>query len=254
MAKKKKEPECPKCMPSWLAAFGDLMSLLLCFFVLLLSMSTFDAKKVSEAVASLTGTLAVLEGGIRTTVSRNNIQQTTPVEETDETAEAINMVKRAVNETNEMIIQGASQAITIEDSEDGFVVKLPASTLFKPGRAKIDNQDAILFLRRIALIIDSMPNDVEVAVRGHTDNTSLGSSSPFKDNWALSSARAISAAKVLIQGGVRTNRIHSEGYSSFKPIASNATIEGREKNRRVEIYFSSQHTNVSAIQKSILDK
>ena len=65
MGKLIKPEECPKCMPEWLAAFGDLMSLLLCFFVLLLSMATMDAKKMEAAVGSLAGALSVLEGGAR---------------------------------------------------------------------------------------------------------------------------------------------------------------------------------------------
>lgn len=67
---KKKCPDCEKCLPAWLAAFGDLMSLLLCFFVLLLSMSSMDAKKISEAIGSLSGAMSVLEGGIKTEISK----------------------------------------------------------------------------------------------------------------------------------------------------------------------------------------
>ena len=64
MAKKLIDPaDCPKCLPGWLAAFGDLMSLLLCFFVLLLSMSTMDAKKLEAAIGSLSGALGILESG-----------------------------------------------------------------------------------------------------------------------------------------------------------------------------------------------
>ena len=81
---KKKCPDCPKCLPGWLAAFGDLMSLLLCFFVLLLSMSTMDAKKVQEAIGSLAGALSVLEGGTKTEISRERQQQATPIETQEE--------------------------------------------------------------------------------------------------------------------------------------------------------------------------
>ena len=72
---KQKCPECEQCLPAWLAAFGDLMSLLLCFFVLLLSMSSMDAKKVSEAIGSLSGAMSVLEGGVKTEVSKQRIQE-----------------------------------------------------------------------------------------------------------------------------------------------------------------------------------
>jgi len=74
MAKKCPEPECPKCLPEWLAAFGDLMSLLLTFFVLLLSMSSMDAKKIQEAIGSLAGALSVLEGGTKMEISREKVE------------------------------------------------------------------------------------------------------------------------------------------------------------------------------------
>ena len=70
MAKKNKCPECQKCLPGWLQTFGDLMSLLLTFFVLLLSMSTMDTKKVNEAIGSLSLALSVLEGGVKTEISK----------------------------------------------------------------------------------------------------------------------------------------------------------------------------------------
>jgi len=100
---KKQSCDCPKCMPEWLAAFGDLMSLLLCFFVLLLSMSTMDAKKVQEAIGSLAGALSVLEGGTKTEISREMQQIATPLEQQEETSQKLRTLNRTVIEVNEMI-------------------------------------------------------------------------------------------------------------------------------------------------------
>ena len=80
MAKKCKCEACPECLPEWLAAFGDLMSLLLCFFVLLLSMSTMDAKKVQEAAGSLQGAMSVLDGENSTEVQHKQLQVTTSIQ------------------------------------------------------------------------------------------------------------------------------------------------------------------------------
>ena len=252
---KKKCPDCEECLPAWLAAFGDLMSLLLCFFVLLLSMSSMDAKKVSEAIGSLSGAMSVLEGGAQTEVSKKRIQQSTPIESTDETADTVNRVTQAITDSNEMMEKGHGPAISLEESQEGFVIKLPASLLFKSGSATIESEDALLFLKRIALIIDELPNNMEVSVKGHTDDQGPGKNSPFKDNWELSSARGISVLQELILDGVAPEKLSAAGYAEFTPIATNATSSGREKNRRVELHFyGKQSKNEPDQQSSILDK
>jgi len=124
---KKKCPDCEECLPAWLAAFGDLMSLLLCFFVLLLSMSSMDAKKISEAIGSLSGAMSVLEGGTKTEISKQRMQQSTPIDSNDETSEAVNKVTQAAIDANEMMEKSQSPTISVEEAQDGFVIELPAS-------------------------------------------------------------------------------------------------------------------------------
>jgi len=252
---KKKCPECEECLPAWLAAFGDLMSLLLCFFVLLLSMSSMDAKKVSEAIGSLSGAMSVLEGGTKTEISKRRIQESTPIEVQDETSEVVNRIQQAANDANEMMEKAQGPEVSVEEAEDGFVIKLPAALLFKPGSATIENQDALLFLKRIALIISELPNDLEVSVQGHTDNTQPAPTSPFKDNWELSTARAIAVLRELELDGVNPARMFAAGFAQYRPIATNATAAGREKNRRVELHFyGKKSVNNTKETQSILDK
>jgi len=252
---KNKCPDCEQCLPAWLAAFGDLMSLLLCFFVLLLSMSSMDAKKVSEAIGSLSGAMSVLEGGTKTEISKKRIQESTPIESQDETSEQVNRVKQAVTEANEMMEKGHGSSITLDEAQEGFVIELPASLLFKSGSATIENEDALLFLKRVALIIEELPNTMEVSVQGHTDNQGPGKRSIYKDNWELSSARAISVLHELLLDGVDPKRISAAGYAEFTPLATNATKTGREKNRRVELHFYGKKSDEEQnIKQSILDK
>ncbi len=252
---KKKCPDCEECLPAWLAAFGDLMSLLLCFFVLLLSMSSMDAKKISEAIGSLSGAMSVLEGGTKTEVSKQRMQQSTPIDSNDETSEAVNRVSQAAMDANEMIDKGKGPSITVEEAQEGFIIELPASLLFKSGSATIENEDALLFLKRIALIVDELPNSMQVSVQGHTDNQGPGKNSVFKDNWELSSARGISVLQELLLDGVDPKRISASGHAEFKPLATNATEAGRAKNRRVELHFFGEKSNDKAKAKeSVLDK
>lgn len=254
---KNKCPDCPQCMPEWLAAFGDLMSLLLCFFVLLLSMSSMDAKKVSEAIGSLAGAMSVLEGGIQTEVSKKLQQSASPMEAVEETAEEVNRVAQAIREANEMqdIGQGAGPTVSLQEAQDGFAIELPASLLFKPGSATIQNNDMLLFLKRIALIVSELPNETVVSVRGHTDNQGPAIKSPYKDNWELSAARAISVLQELVLDGVDPKRISAAGYAEFSPRATNATESGREQNRRVEIHFiGGSLKDKSKTEQTVLDK
>ena len=253
---KKKCPDCPKCLPAWLAAFGDLMSLLLCFFVLLLSMSTMDAKKIQEAIGSLAGALSVLEGGTKTEISRERQQQATPIETSEETSNRVvtTQLKKTITEINEMLKTSGGPEIQIEEAEDGFIIRLPDGLLFKPGSAVIQNADAILFLKRIALIVKKLPENLHVKARGHTDINPPDSSSPYKDNWELSTARAVSVVKELIKNRIDPKKISASGKAEFDPVTSNATEEGRSKNRRVELHFFSIDGNTKArAEKSILD-
>lgn len=255
MAKKKK-PEClcPKCLPGWLAAFGDLMSLLLTFFVLLLSMSTMDRNKIAEAIGSLNGAMSVLEGGIKSEVSHLRQQLATPIENQDESADSVNRIASAVVEANEFIDNGGGPAITLEDAEEGFMITLPAKVLFKDASAEIVGDDAILFLKRIAQIVTQFPKDVEVSVRGYTDDRKIRNNPLYKDNWELSAARAISVVKELVKNGVSPKHVHGAGFGEYRPIATNFTPEGRAKNRRVEIRFiAKKKESKEQSKKTILD-
>jgi chemotaxis protein MotB len=214
-----------------------------------------DAKKVSEAIGSLSGAMSVLEGGTKTEISKQRIQESTPIESKDETSDAVNRIQQAAADANEMMEKSQGPEVTVEEAESGFVIKLPAALLFKPGSATIENQDALLFLKRVALIVGELPNDMQVSVQGHTDDSQPGPSSPFKDNWELSSARAISVLHELILDGVNPARMSAAGFAQYQPIATNATATGREKNRRVELHFFGKKSEENNKQtSSVLDK
>jgi len=231
-----------------------MMSLLLVFFILLLSMSSMDTKKINEAIGSLAGAMSVLEGGKQTEVSIERIQQATPIETTTETSQEVNRIESVIAEINEIVQSQGGQAVTLEEAEDGFIIQMPANLLFRPGSAVIENDDAILFIKRVALMITKMSNDMDIVVRGHTDNMPLPSESLYKDNWELSTARAVSVVKELINSDVRPLRLTAAGHAQYRPITTNATPEGRARNRRVELHFLSKSQGQQAqTAASILD-
>lgn len=255
MAKLISPKDCPKCMPGWLATFGDLMSLLLCFFVLLLSMSTMDAKKFETAVGSLAGALSVLEGGARPeTQMEQEIELQSRIKKERIQSKSQSEMSQAVKTINELLNAAGSPEITMKDSEDGFIIRLPAVLLFEKGKAQIQNDDARLFLKRIAMITTRLASDVDVDVVGHTDSDTPDINSIYKDNWQLSSARAISVVNELLNNGVDPKRLIASGRASFEPVAFSNDDNAKVKNNRVEIHFVSlDRDKKETTQKSILD-
>lgn len=254
MAKKEKKVECPKCLPGWLAAFGDMMSLLLCFFVLLLSMSSVDAKKLEEAIGSLAGALGILDGGVRPDISRNKNLNLSPSTQVTLKSQDKNTIKEAIGNMNQILKASNSQEISLDEAEQGFIIRLPASILFEKDSATINNQDGLLFIKRIAMIMSKMPSEILADVIGHTDD-SVTQTEAHSSNWKLSSSRAISVAEELIRNGADPKRLVASGRAEFSPIASNTTEAGRAKNRRVEIYFHSLDIKkAKETKKSILDE
>jgi len=249
---KKCKCECPECMPEWLATFGDLMSLLLCFFVLLLSMSTMDAKKIAEAVGSLAGSMGVMEGG---TIIKTSKEKGTPTSQSPTDANNMDkQISQAIAEFKELSQNANGNAISLEEGEEGFLIHLPADITFKSGSAQIANEDSILFLKRLALIIKTLSPEVQVQVRGYTDNVPPPKTSIYQDNWELSAARAITVVKELIKNKVKPTRLSAAAYGEFHPIATNATPQGRAKNRRVDIVFFAQKKSLqNKTQKTVLD-
>ena len=251
MAKKCK-CECPECMPEWLATFGDLMSLLLCFFVLLLSMSTMDAKKVSEAVGSLAGSMGIMNGG---TIVKTSKEKGSPTSQTITPANQMDkQISKAVAEFQELSKNANGNAISLEEGEEGFLIHLPADIAFKSGSAELYNEDSILFLKRLALIIKTLPPEVQVQVRGYTDNVPPPKDSIYQNNWELSAARAITVVKELMKDRVKPTRLSAAAYGQYHPIATNATPQGRAKNRRVDIVFFARKKQLqNQVQKSVLE-
>lgn len=242
MANKKKK--CPPCdckagLPLWMGTFGDLMSLLLTFFVLLLSMATFDKKRVELAIGSLEGSFSVLEEGRETEIQPPKDIKATPLVNNEDTPEAVNVFASLITEYNEMTKVAHGPSIRLEEAESGFKIQIPGEILFGSGSARIENSDGLLFLKRIALELNKLSNDMHVNVTGHTDSIPISGNGEFVDNWQLSTARGISVVKELVKNRVLAQRVAAAGAGEYKPVATNQTVDGRAKNRRVELYVFS---------------
>lgn len=124
--------------------------------------------------------------------------------------------------------------IRLEMAKKGLVITFVAEVLFDSGKSEI-RQEAYSVLDRVAEVLKKQVPDRNVAIEGHTDNQPI-KVSVWKSNWELSTARATSVLHYLIDNKtVSPSRLSSIGYGEFRPIDSNDTAQGRQKNRRVEI-------------------
>ena len=122
----------------------------------------------------------------------------------------------------------------LEMTERGLVITFLAEVFFDSGKDLI-RPEGKKILRKVAKILNQDVPDSKVAVEGHTDTDPIKYSG-WKSNWELSAGRALSVLHYFIEEGkVKPERLSAAGYGEFKPVASNATAQGKQKNRRVEI-------------------
>lgn len=216
----------PPGAPAWLATFADLMSLLLTFFVLLLSFSTISEEKFNQALMSL-------EGGFRPFPAFATFIAPVPRpprRDNDKASQAARKLRRVLQ------VRGLEKKVKIDfDAVGGIKINLPANLLFEPGEATL-RPAAIPVIKDIADVLAELPESF-FEVQGHTDSRPLSSALRFRDNYDLSYERAHSVTEqMVITGGLSVNQFEIHAMGASQPIATNATEEGRAANRRVEIY------------------
>lgn len=226
MARQKKQKQGEEGAPGWVVTYGDMMSLLLTFFILLLSFSTISQDEFQKAMGSLKGALGVLpkSNGI---ISLNLRVQRNRKEEMQTAARKL---------AEQLQIEGKEKQVKIEfDATGGLKISLPSAILFDAGSATLKPESASV-LEHVAEVLGQLP-DTFIEVRGHTDNQSLTDTVRYRDNYELSYFRADAVTRQLtISGRVPINQFEIVACGPSQPLASNTTEEGRRANRRVEIF------------------
>lgn len=268
MAKKKQE-DAPKGSPAWMATFSDLMNLLLCFFVLLFSMSTVDAEKFVLVIASLQSSFSVLPAGgssigdgqmvgagisqlsqldIYFQESNSDVDSqggATPDSEDGAQSsmedikeqyrqEALNQSQDMAEEIEEKLAQyGIQDQVDVEFNAEYVLLTLNGAILFDSGKAEV-RDDAKDLIIKLASIVEQYDNNI-IEVEGHTDNVPIRGGK-YEDNDVLSMYRARSVANLIRDNSdIDPSFLKSAGRGEYIPVADNSTEEGRARNRRVEI-------------------
>ena len=223
--------------PAWMTTFGDMMTLLLVFFVLLYSFSSMDVEKFRGFISALQNQLGILDGG-ETITDNPNIDAGTLGADYAQAPQNIREIMREMN--NYIESNNLSDRVDVENKRKGLVISLTGEILYEEGRAEIRDQ-GIEVLAMISDILRDVPNDI--MIEGHTDDLPIRTDE-FPSNWELSTARAVNVIKFLIEErDFEPARLSAAGYSEYRPVADNDTAEGRAENRRVEVVvLNSQYT------------
>ena len=171
----------------------------------------------------LSGCTLILQKGRRTDIEKISKMKSdmTELERAKDELE-----KRLQDEIN-------NKQVKVEMQDKGLVITFVSEVLFDSGKAKL-RKDSYGKLDKVADVLNTTVSDLNVGVEGHTDNRPIKRSG-WKSNWELSTARALSVLHYLSDKSVAEPRLAAIGYGEYKPVASNDTKAGRQKNRRVEI-------------------
>jgi chemotaxis protein MotB len=210
----------------WALSYGDMMTLLLTFFVLIVSFSTTELIKFRQAMGSLRGSMGVMMEEEGSSVVKQD--KSTPMSVIDR-----DVMLMTLQEIEEQVFQmNAQDVVSIEISEESVNFRLDDELLFDLGSATL-KPGVQQILGNIAKIIKRF--SCNVRVEGHTDNLPIRTPQ-FPSNWELSSARAISVVRYFVEEqGINPTRMVAVGCGEHHPLVLNTTELNRKKNRRVEI-------------------
>lgn len=240
---KNKCPECPKCLPGWLVQFGDLMSLLLTFFILLLSMAVMDKKKVEEYFDIMKKAMGFIDAStdVETQSDAYSTKDSSSSDSQESSESSESSFENSVQEVSQMVEELnsnqniESQEISIEKGKNEFTLDIPSTIMFEDGQYELTNQSAKIFISKIARVIRTMPQTFNIEIIGHTDTNRVISDTIPRDAWDISALRSISVVKELIKNKIDPATLKVSAYGSYHPKSDVAA-----DNRRVEMRFFSQ--------------
>lgn len=205
----------------WLVSYADFVTLLFAFFVVMYSISQVSEQKYRELSE-------MLDAAFSSPPSLT--ERLMPNESTTLLSSEFAHIASLREDLMDSLLHVVSpDHITITGNESWTEIALDAELVFESGEAEISDEAKQIFLE----LTDTLSSyDNAIAVAGHTDNLPINNSR-FSNNWALSSARAVSVVRLLSSQGIEPRRLSAIGYGEFHPVASNNTAAGRNKNRRV---------------------
>jgi len=222
-ARRKKKSEEPEHPDRWVVSYADFITLLFAFFTTMYAISHVDAGKLARFSGSMKSAFKVTgTSALDTTV----IEGIKPPNYAD-----ISLEKEVQGELSKF---GIIEGIVVSRDQRGVVLSFGDALLFESGSADLRKEARPLLATAASLIKRSQR---PIVIEGHADNIPLRSER-YSSNLELSAARAARTYSLLIdEEAVSPDRLSASGYGEYRPIASNATPEGRTRNRRIDIIF-----------------
>jgi len=222
------DPPASSGAPAWMATFGDMMSLLLCFFVLLLSFANMDVVKFREMMGSMQDAFGVRTENVGRFEAKSSEQRDAPEAGSETSAEFTEDVKAFIENRD---LQGVVEAVA---GNRGVTIRIKGTLMFESASDEMRSTGHPVLDEIIDLAM-RYPNTI--GVEGHTDDRPINTAR-YKSNWSLSAARAVAGVRYLIDvGGIEPSRISATGFAHTRPLGSNDTEQDRAINRRLEFVF-----------------
>ncbi len=218
MADHRFEPHKPEEREDWLLSYADMITLLLAFFVLLLSMSKIDAVKYEK-----------VQGGLAKEVGGHDVVQ--PI---DQLKSEVNAAVRGLKLNEDQVSLGTD--------DRGLVLELDGGTFFEPGSAQLAPQYLPALIAMARSLNSQRYSGFQIEVDGHTDDTNV-STPVYPSNWELSASRATMVVRLFIQTGIAPDRLEAVGFADTRPKVANRDASGHPLpaneaiNRRVTIHI-----------------
>ncbi len=218
--------------PMWIVTFADLSTLMLTFFVLLLSFASMDIIKFREMLGSVKGAFGVRVEGVGKAVPFISGEEVFEKEDKSSlSAEAEAKLKETQTKLDSLVEESKlKDNITVMRRENALVIRIDGGVFFKSGSSKM-TKEGFRLLKGLAELLKR--TDHLLTVEGHTDSIPI-STKMFPSNWELSGIRATTVLRYLLTTGITNDRLRAIGYADTRPVMDNVTPEGRETNRRVE--------------------
>ncbi len=259
---RKKAPEEHENLERWLVSYADFITLLFAFFVVMYAISSVNEGKYRVMSDSLISAFKepqssdkliemntkhpeVMSGtgkpiGKNVPQPRQTPEAANSTPERQKAAESMKKVAKTVLQAMQPLIQNGQVRVT--QSPRGVTVEINASVLFKSGEAILQPQSTEA-LAAVAQVLSSVENPIQV--EGHTDNIPINAPN-FPSNWELSSSRAGSVVRLFTERGVPAARMVAIGYADNRPVDTNATVDGRSRNRRVNVLILNEVGGVAS--------
>lgn len=217
----------------WLVSYADFITLLFAFFVVMYSAAQLDKRRAGQLATAIQtafqqyGSLPPKPADVGG-LAAHGVPSNLPVGDT--APDDFNLLRRQVEAA--LAEEIASGEVGVRLTTEGLVISLREIGFFDSGSANIRPSSRPAF-ERLAIVLRNANSDLRV--EGHTDNVPIHNSR-FNSNWDLSTARATATIRLLMMKyGFSPQRLAASGYAQYRPLASNATVEGRSANRRVDI-------------------